>query len=97
MSLSAAKLKALEKNDNLSEWQKAQKSGSSTFFIKQKTFDPWEIRRTEENVIHKQIPSLETIKAKSCVSNHRFNKDINQHLENQRILKARKEFYKSTK
>ena len=98
MTISLTKLKTLQKSDNLSQWQQNQKADNSNsgFFIKQKSYDPWELRRQEEMVITKQIPSLEKIKAKSCVSNHRYNKDINNHLENQRMLKARQAFYKST-
>lgn len=95
--MNQTKLKHLQKNDYLSQWQQNQRSlghKNKQFFLTKPTIDPWEKDRREKYVIESQIPSLANLKSVSWGPRHRHNKDINQQLENQRIMKSQEYFRK---
>lgn len=96
--MNPTKLKQLEKDDLLSQWQKNQRSRNhknEQFFIQMKAMDPWEIDRREKKMVETQIPGLSTLKSVQWNARHRRNRDINQQLENNKMMAARRNFYSS--
>lgn len=92
--MTPAKLKQLEKKDLMSEWQRNQQieRGSQHMFLPMKTFDPWERQRKEKQVVEKQIPALSNLQNVQWGTRFRTNRDINNILNNQRILTSSKQF-----
>lgn len=93
--MNPTKLKQLEKDDLLSQWQKQQRSKkycNDQFFLKMKAFDPWEKDRREKEMLETHIPSLKGLKSVTWGPRHRRNKDINQQLQNERIMSSRMHF-----
>lgn len=92
------KLKQLEKDDLLSEWQKQQRAKNfrnDNLFLQMKASDPWMIERREKSVLETHIPGLKSLKSSKWGPRHRSNKDINQQLKNQRMMASRENFYKT--
>ena len=86
--MNSTKLKQLEKDDLMSQWQKQQRTKgyrNDQFFLKQKATDPWEKSRKDKEMLESHIPALKNLKSVSWGSHHRRNKDINQQLMNNRI------------
>lgn len=91
--MNPTKLKQLEKDDLLSQWQKEQRSKGHTnsqFFLKMKHSDPWEKERQSKNMLQQHIPALKGLQSVQWGTHHRRNKDINQQLQNQRIIASTK-------
>lgn len=84
------KLKTLNKDENLTEWQKDQKKKNyynPSFFLKQETkLDPWEIGRRETQKVKNEIPVLSDLKF-GFSARHRNNKEVNNLIRNQKMIK----------
>ena len=88
------KLTSLQKNDLLSNWQKQQKDKgyqNAQFFLAQPQYDPWQIKRAQEEALTKVIPALKGHKFGYA----RNNKEINQVIQNKKWENIRKNFYQS--
>ena len=87
------KLSHLEKETLLSKWQKEQirlQHQNNQFFLPiPQIADPWEQERQKKKVIESQIPALQNTQ---WGSRFRSNKDMNNNINNTRILTSNSMF-----
>lgn len=92
--MNGTKLKHLQKEDLLSQWQKEQREKkyyNPHMFLNAPKINPWNIGQMETNKVKKEIPSLKNLQF-GFSARHRNNKEMNQIINNQKILQKAKLF-----
>jgi hypothetical protein len=93
--MQGTKLKHLNKDDLLSKWQKEQiKLGyhNPQFFHKPDEIDPWKLGQMETQIVKEHIPALKNTNFMFS-ANRRNNKEMNQILKNNKIIKSHQHFH----
>lgn len=94
--MNGTKLKQLEKPDLLSNWQKQQKEKrhyNPEMYLKRQEIDPWALGRMETEIIKQNIPALAKLQF-GFSARHRNNKEMNQIINNQKMMEKAKLFHK---